>query len=76
MIVLRMVMAQEYYSLSLHLSLASSTHRRDTRHVLLHVVEAVVALLILILPTKFYYNKYVVQISKSTLVIATIQDTC
>ena len=30
MIVLRMVMAQEYYSLSLHLSLASSTQTRRT----------------------------------------------
>ena len=60
MIVLRMVMAQEYYSLSLHLSLASSAHRRDTRHVLLHVAKAVVALLTLILPIKFYYDKYVV----------------
>ena len=58
MIVLRMVMEQEYYSLSLHLSLASSAHRRDTRHILLHVVEAVAALIILILvPTKLYYNK-------------------
>ena len=71
MIVLRMVMAQEY-SLSLHLSLASPTlaHRGDETCVVL--VAAVVGSRI----TITYYNK-VVEISKSTLVtyIAT-QDTC
>ena len=35
-----------------------AAHRRDTRHVVLHVAEAVAVLLIL--PTKFYYDKYVV----------------